>query len=222
MRIKNIIFDFDGTLVDTADDVVDCLRQAYQAVLPDRPVDVRPTHIGPQLKEIVQDITPGLAEDTLKEVMREFRRRYDNSSYPKTKLRGGISGLLEDLKAASHSLFIVTNKPKRATRRILEAQGLDCFREVVTPDFFPGRRVPKEDMIAYLVDHDGLDPAETLMIGDSELDVLAARKNNIRTLALLDGYSTPGKVLDSRPEFQVGRVADLRPFVKELLNHGSG
>ncbi len=220
MKIKNIIFDFDGTLVDTADDVVDCLRQAYQAVLPDRPVDVRPTHIGPQLKEIIQNITPGLAEDTLKEVMREFRHRYDNSSYPRTGLRASVAGLLQDLQEGSVLMFIVTNKPKLATRRILEAQGLDCFRAVITPDFFPGRRVPKEEMIAYLIGHYGLDPAETLMIGDSELDVLAARKNNIKTLALLDGYSTPEKVLDSRPEFQVERVADLRLFVKELLNHG--
>jgi len=220
MNIENVIFDFDGTLVDTADDVVACLRKAYQSVLPARTVDVRPTHIGPQLKEIINNITPGLGPEVVHDLMRNFRHCYDNSSYPNTQMRGHIDELLKLLKNLSVGMFIVTNKPKRATQRILKALHLACFREVVTPDFFPGKIIPKDVMIAYLVGAYQLEPDRTLMVGDSESDIAAARQNGIAALILLDGYGNREAIRHGRPEYQLEKASQLYSFMRGLLKNG--
>ena len=221
VKVENIIFDFDGTLVDTAEDVVDCLQEAYQAVLSGQTVNVESGHIGPQLKEMIENITPDLEPETVIEIMRHFRQLYDNSTYPKTRMRPGIPELLTGLQKQAILMFIVTNKPKHATLKILKTLGMDYFREVVTPDFFPGKIVPKEAMIHYLVENYGLAASTTLMVGDSDTDVSAARQHRIKTLVVLDGYGNRELIRTSQPEFQVNRIDDINHFVMELIKNGS-
>jgi len=220
MDIKNIIFDLDGTLIDSSKDVIDSLQRAYRSVVPELSVSIDASSIGPQLRELIETLTPGLGEEVSLEISKAFRREYDNSDYPKTRLRPGIGRLLGALKVLSIHMFIVTNKPKKATMRIMKNLHVDGFQAVINPDTRPGVKMTKKQMVSYLIRQYDLVRQQTVMIGDSEADVTAARDNHLLSMVVMDGYGKKKDILNSRPDFLVPQVGELYDFIKELQHHG--
>ena len=189
-RYKNIIFDLDGTLIDSAGDIADCLRQALEA-LPDSggPCAVEKTCLGMPLKEIVLSVRPELDSREVSSVCARFRELYDSSDYPRTALMPGAAEILARFSGSGRTMFIATNKPLKPALRLLNKFGLaGLFADVAAPDLLPGGKMSKAAMLAYLLSKWNLDKARTVMVGDTGPDVTAARENGIDSAYLLSGY----------------------------------
>ena len=173
--IKNFIFDLDGTLIDSSQDIIDCIKGAYAFWKYQGIINIDKSVIGLPIREIVWKITPKLGIPMASSIEMKYRELYDNSSYPNTTLCKGVDMIRSLLERS----YLLTNKPKRATNRILRKFQLG-FKEVACIDSYPIEHPSKEKVLQYLMKEYQLNPDETVLIGDTQSDIDAATKNNIQ------------------------------------------
>lgn len=196
------IFDLDGTLLDTAGDVVGLMAEVVREHgLSDAGV-TSDTVVGPPLAVGISRACPGLDDDTVQAIVTAYRARYTASNYPNTKFYPGILELLDGLDAMGISAFLATNKSVGPATRVLAQFGLTHrLVEAVSADQLPGQAMSKAQMIRKLVAQHDLDPRSTVMIGDTELDVLGGREAGVLTLAALYGYGTRASLMAAKPTY---------------------
>lgn len=203
MPYTHIAFDLDGTLIDTAPDILATLRSVIkEAGLEIGTLDK--TVIGPPLEEMINTLLPNLDKQKQREIAAAHRARYLRSSYEGSAVFPGIPPLLQRLRQAQKHLFVATNKPMRATRRILEKKGLlPWFEDLACSDSVPGQRLKKSEMLAYLGSRHGFRPERALMAGDSILDIQGGKEAGVDTIAVLYGYGQKECLLAAAPAFVV-------------------
>lgn len=210
---RTVLFDFDGTLIDSAKSVLASLTHALHAEGVRPRVDLGPHLIGPPLRRtlttLVGDETPALIE----RLAQRFREHYDAESYRATEVFEGVPELLQQLRRANIALYIVTNKRVSATRRILEHLGWhDWFRGVYALDAFEPALPHKPAVVAAVLQQHGLAPDFTWMVGDSEEDERAARVNGLPFFAARWGYGAAAqRAPDSGQSRELQQMSKIRP-----------
>ncbi len=210
MTIRHCMFDFDGTLVDTLDDILAALKSAFAKC----GVPVESLRVAAimqlQLREAVASIAPQSNPAMIDAVVAEFKTIYDADDYPTTKLMTGVAVLLPELKARLIGMSIVSNKRHVPTVRMLEKFGVRAFFDAVyNPDMNPGKPVmTKSQMIGRAIAEQGLSRETTLYIGDSELDVLAADENGLASVIVANGYGGIAQ-FKFRPAYVVKEISGI-------------
>src|SRR5450432_939296 len=134
-RVRAVFFDLDGTLLDSLPGIAYSAEAAFAACgLPQREVDLRGL-IGPPIRAILARMSLRATEIELDALERAFRASYDSEGWRRTPHYEGAAESLRALKKAGKRLFVVSNKPRHISVRILEVEGtLSLFEEVVTRD----------------------------------------------------------------------------------------
>jgi len=130
MDCKSIIFDLDGTLVDSYPGIEASARAAWEAVQPDSAFPSLRPFLGPPIREMFQRAKPELNEANLNLLVKAFREAYDGGGWKKTVPFAGVVETLTVLHKKRVPLFGVTNKPKLPTHLILENCGIHLFFRV--------------------------------------------------------------------------------------------
>jgi phosphoglycolate phosphatase len=193
-RINNFIFDFDGTIIDSSEDVLKCVKKALEEsdVKFDESL-ITPDIIGPPLEGIIQILVEEKEkenEDLINHISSKFRDFYENNQNDKTSMYEGVFGWLTDLKKEEKRLFIATNKPKLSVFRYMENFNLNMFEAVYTIDKDDEKLMSKPQMIEEIIKKYNLKQDETIMIGDAPSDINAAHKNSIKGIGALWGYGS--------------------------------
>lgn len=212
--VKNVIFDFDGTIVDSAGDIIDCLESAYKLAGIKRSFVIERKIIGPALNKLLYLISPSITSREEAALINFFRDCYEKCGYQKTFIYEGVRGLLEELKKV-RTLFIVTNKPERLTRQIIDKLNIDYFEEIVCIDTFRSEvnDRSKSGMLSYLIKKRSLSQRDTLFVGDSAEDMQAAYSNNLISVAVLGGYGTKEELRESKPDYFLEQTKDLLSII---------
>jgi len=184
--MNHVLFDFDGTLVDSADGILATLRKCIEreglgVFAPSRSL------IGPPLRTMIECV---LGPDTavIDRIEAAFRSEYDMHGYLATSPYPGIPAVLDRLRQAGVKMHIVTNKRRAPLLRILEALGWQPhFESLNTLDTTPGA-ASKSAVAARLIADHRLEAAAAVMIGDSADDWHAAHDNGIRFALAEWGY----------------------------------
>jgi len=198
-----LIFDLDGTLVDSLPGIESAAQTAWGIVQPDRPCPALRPLIGPPIREMFQRAWPDVPAETLQALERAFRKAYDSEGWQMTTAYPEVVETLASFNAAGLMCLGVTNKPQFATQRILEHCRLKPhFREFLSPDSTDPAFKSKAEAVAVLLTRYDLHPNHTLLVGDSLDDARAAQACDLQFAAFIGGY---GQV-----EPQTGLPIDLR------------
>lgn len=213
MRIRTVLFDLDGTLVDSLPGIefsVDC--SLAECGLPRRTRELRPL-IGPPIRAIFSQLVAEADEQRLSRLEEAFRYSYDSTGWSKTRPAEDAADTLRACRVAGLQLFVVTNKPAAATRLILEWLGIwEWFADVIcrnsrTPPF-----ASKAEMLRQLVELHHLDPRECLYVGDTSEDYRAAKDVSMRVAIVSYGYGEPNA---AHPDsWQLGGLRELLQIVE--------
>jgi phosphoglycolate phosphatase len=189
MRLQHIVFDLDGTLVDSLPGIQHSAGMAVSAVLPDCPIpDVRP-YIGPPIWEGLCIALGAPAVAQVMELQRHFRSDYDERGWKRTRCYPGAAELLKELNGRNVHCHVVTNKPIKPTRQILERLDLTALLTgIVSKDSRMPVFTSKTEALSFLLDHFAIAPQGALMVGDSADDAHAARACGLRFAAATYGY----------------------------------
>jgi len=214
-NIENYIFDLDGTIINSSEEVLLCFKKAFEkANYKINNSLLTPNLIGPPLKKIIETIAPELTDEhIIKIVMQNFRQIYDYDENDISKLYKGIFDLLTELKNLNKKIFIATFKPTKPTMRIVKQFKLDMFDDIYTIDKFE-KPISKEEMLIDIIEKYNLVKEETIMVGDAASDMIAAKNAGIKGIGVLWGYGENKQPLINNSDLVVKDVKDLKECLK--------
>ncbi len=188
-RVQYLLFDLDGTLLDSLPGIDFSMKQACQSVgIPEIKANLR-SLLGPPIRTILSKAVPTEDRALLDRLEAAFRISYDTEGWQKTTCFEGALEALQEFREDGRRLFVISNKPRPIALRILEHEGmLALFKAIYTPD----SRVPpfgsKEEIIKGFLTEQGVSPSECLMVGDTMEDVAAAAANEMPVVFMEHGY----------------------------------
>lgn len=205
-----IIFDLDGTVLNSSKDVMLCLGDAFEKEnLEIDKTKLNPNIIGPPLNKMVKAVLPGIDDEMNLRVVSNYNEIYDSGKYNNTKLYDGIYELLVRLKSANKKLFLATNKPNISTHLLIKKYDLSMFDDVYAFDMYGKELLTKTQMVKEIIEKYNLDIKKTVMIGDSPGDVLAAKNNGIKSIGALWGYGDNKQPLIENADIVANNAKDL-------------
>lgn len=224
-----LLFDLDGTLADTAPDLCAAMNHVLANMgLETVPVEIVRGMVGGGAGMILQR---GLAyRDTvlsdreLDEAVSEFVDWYKDNIDTHTKVFPGVERILQTARKAGIALGVVTNKRLELSEKLLDRLGMGkYFSALIAGDTLPTKK-PDPEVIFEAMKRLDADPAQTVMVGDSEADVSAAQSAGIACICVTFGYSLQpvgslgaDALIDGYEEFEE-TVASLRPAVGRRLS----
>lgn len=179
-RFQALLFDLDGTLIDSSTGILRSLEDAlaYEGLIPILPLEA--SLIGPPLHSILQKISGVVDPQVLDRLASSFKAYYDGARCLEVIPFPGIETMLAKLTNIGIHLYIVTNKRTFPTQRILDYLGWNSFFNLVySIDTFDSPLPNKESLIARLLIDANLDATQCAYVGDREEDRLAACANNL-------------------------------------------
>ena len=204
------LFDLDGTLLDSAEDICGAVQQVLSAhVSEPLPFDYLKSFVGFHLDAVFTDVLPAFHSRTTR---RTDSRLQDDLSRARSTLRRALfPGVVEALESLGGRKATATTKGTPTTRAVLEQFGLlPYFDHVQGTDGFPCKPAP--DVLLRSIAALGAKPEDCLFVGDSEADMEAGRRAGVKICAVRYGYGKPEALARWKPDYW---VSDLR----ELLGH---
>jgi phosphoglycolate phosphatase len=214
-----VLFDCDGTLVDSQHHIIAAMRQAFAAfALPEPAADDVRRLVGLPLDVSVRRLLEAGAANAdgvvaaYREAAFAMRHQPDHDE----PLFPGLREVLDHLEADGYLLGIATGKARRGLDATLSMHGLvDRFVTLQTADIAHGK--PDPDMVLRAMRETGATPASTLVVGDTTFDILMARNAGARSVGVAWGYHDPAELLQAGAQAVIKRFADLPPLVRQMM-----
>jgi len=191
IRARTLLFDLDGTLSDNYAGIAASIVHALACLdAPAPPAAVLRTCVGPPLRESFARLLDSDDAARIERAVAHYRERFAAVGWRENVVYDGIAEALAALTAHGASMYVCTAKPDVFARRIVNHFGFaPRFRAVYGADL-AGRFDDKARLMAHLLATEGIDPAQSVMIGDRGHDVRAARANGVRAVGVLWGYGS--------------------------------
>lgn len=186
----NIIFDLDGTLIDSSEGILQSVEEAFRQCAVPLQEKLSSKLIGPPLTELLPRLAGTTEERVIAMLSSAFKDSYDVEGYKNTEVFEGVVELMRQLKEMGHILYIATNKRILPTRKIIAFFGWrELFNGVYALDLFEQPR-NKSELIAYVMNLHDMNIDDTLYIGDTLADHRAAQSNEIGYIMAMWGYDS--------------------------------
>ncbi|MDR3240645.1 MAG: HAD family hydrolase [Lactobacillaceae bacterium] len=212
MPYKNIVFDYDGTLADSTNLIVNSVQATFEAQNFDAPTPADIIqYIGTPLTNFLPKLAPReLSELELTTMVNNYRKTSKSSENSESiKLFSGIADLLTDLTNQDINLFILTSKNTEIARRNTAVLDItDKFKAIIGADMV-AKPKPNPAGLLKLVNDYNLVPTETLMVGDTTFDIQMANAANIDNVAVTWGAHDLPTLERANPTYIASDVSQL-------------
>jgi len=215
MNFRLLVFDWDGTLMDSEERIVACMRAALaDAGCAQQPDAAIRNIIGLGLGEAIAALLPWEPEQVRVRVGQRYRERFLSGEREPSPLFHGARETLDQLAEAGYLLAVATGKSRRGLERALNTTGLErlfhasrCADEAFSK--------PHPEMLEQIMAAVGVRPAETLMIGDTEYDMQMAANAGVRGLGVSYGVHAPERLLRHRALHCVDSLPEIPAWLQQ-------
>lgn len=189
MKIDTLIFDLDGTLLNTLGDLHACFNYAIKYYgYPERTLDEIKSFVGNGIKKAIQRALPYDVEDEkLNNIIELFKKYYQEHMYDLTYPYDGILTLLKELKDKGYKIAVVSNKYDYAVKELCEKY-FKNYIDIAIGEGNGVRKKPNSDGIIQAIKVVNSDKNSTIYIGDSEVDIQTAKNIDIPCISVLWGF----------------------------------
>lgn len=190
--IKGIIFDLDGTLLNTITDIANACNYALEKInLPVHKEEAYKTFVGDGRRTLIERMTPESSrnEETINSLLELFDSHYNKHMWDNTKPYEGIMELLNFLKENNYKTAVLSNKPHEFTTKIVDKFFKDSF-SVVYGHRDGHKPKPHPSSLLEIIEALELNKDEVLYVGDSNVDIITAREAEVKSVGVLWGFRT--------------------------------
>lgn len=213
LRYRAVLFDLDGTLVDSYAALADAVNHALRAH------DLPAIDTG-QIKDLVGNGIEALLQRALKtedvppSVTEAFEARYDEVCCTASRIFADVEETLAELTSSGVTMAVCTNKPTFFSKKILDFLDLSShFRAIVGPDL-AGARKPDARHVLRTLEEARCPADDVLFVGDMPIDIAAARNAGIDVAVVTTGSSSYEQLVSARPDYVLDRFSDLVHIVR--------
>ena len=215
---KLIIFDLDGTLLDTVEEIAASMNDMLSEFdLPNVTLDQAKNWVGkgaPHFLNQVMEYHQLKIDVGYDELLQRFYHYYERRSGTGSSLYPGVMEVLEALYGSDYNLSVVTNKFKRGADKVLQSHKIDhLFDDIIGGDSFEHKK-PDPIAVHYLMKKHGVQPEQVLFIGDSTTDVSTAKNAGVQVWAVPYGYKHGQPIELANPNRVMSSFSD----VLDILN----
>lgn len=208
MKYSTIIFDWDGTVVDSTYVIVDSIKKASRELGFEEPSDQKASWvIGLSLPQALLKVVPGLTEERINEFVDAYRRFYFSAD-PDLKMFDGVLPLIKNLREQGLFTAVATGKSRFGLDQALKNHGIaNLFDITKTADQTQSKPSPLmlEEIFAELM----VEPEECVMVGDTSHDILMAKNAGCDSIAVSYGAHTLREISDAEPSYIAHNVTEL-------------
>lgn len=208
LRYEAVLFDLDGTLVDSYSALADAVNYARRQHGHDPLDEVRIRgFVGEGLERLLQRAFE--INEIPKSVIDAFESRYDAICCEQSRILEDVEATLETLQDHGVAMAVCTNKPTAFSRKILEFLDLArFFEDIVGPDV-AGARKPAREHLLRTLESTGCPASRALFVGDMPIDVEAARNSGVSAAVVPTGSSTADRLREASADHYLPRFSDL-------------
>lgn len=215
MNIEGIIFDLDGTLVNSIQDIADSMNVVLEAAnYPTHSYETYETFIGSGIRHLVSLAIPESVK-TEAEIDRVFAAMvdyYKDNCTNKTSPYKGIIELLNTLENKNLKLAVLSNKADALTKKVV-AEKLPSIFEPVIGLTTEALKKPNPEVVLNMCKTLGLDLKKTLYVGDSSIDIQTAKNAGLTSIAVTWGFQSKESLLTQNPDYTIDRPKELLSFL---------
>lgn len=216
MSYKAVLFDMDGTLLDTLEDLCDSTNHALaQMGYPLRGIEEIRRFIGNGAeKQIRRAVPEGTSEGKIMETLAAFRAYYQDHCQIKTKVYDGLLDVLSELKEKGVKMAVVSNKPDAAVKKLSREYFGDRLDYAIGPS--DGVRCkPYPDMAEEALKALGVEKKDAVFVGDSEVDVQTGLNAGLDVIAVSWGFRSREVVIEAGAKMIADDASELEKFILE-------
>ncbi|MGI6151166.1 MAG: HAD hydrolase-like protein [Christensenellales bacterium] len=209
-KYSAVLFDFDGTLVNTGPGIVTSMAHAAKEMGVELPLEETWRFIGPPLTVFAASL--GYDDAFSKKLIGEFRAHYNTIGWKNSQPYDGMRELLFDLMQAGAKVYVCTSKPETIASMMMDYYSLPCHGVCGSDE--AAHRFDKADIIRVAAERYGfpLDPA-TVMVGDAPRDITAGRECGLSTISISYGYGLVDELAAARADHSAKSVSELRELL---------
>jgi phosphoglycolate phosphatase len=209
-HVSTVLFDLDGTLTEPFEGITKSIQYALTQLGAPIPTQAElAQYIGPPLRRTFGLLLDSSDQQIIEEAMRLYRVRFAEVGLFENVLYDGIVDLLAALQSAIVPLYVVTAKPRIYALRIIEHFDLAQYFTAIYGAELDGRFDNKADLVGHLLEHERLDAATTVMVGDRREDVIAARAHGVGTIGVTYGYGSAAELREAGADVICGSPHEL-------------
>lgn len=216
--MKAILFDLDGTIINSEEGITKCVQYALKAYGVDEP-DLKKLlcFIGPPLDPVFRE-RYGMTEEEAWEAIEKYRERFDVKGIFECCLYDGVAEVIRSLKQKGYVLALASSKPEMACRRILEHFELLPYFDEVAGSTLDGSISTKEEVLEELghrMEHMQITKDEMCLIGDTKYDAAGAKAFGIRCIGVGYGFGTREDMLAAGAEEVFEQIEEVERYIEE-------
>ena len=212
LRYRAVLFDLDGTLVDSYAALTDAVNFALrQHGLEELPPETIRSYVGEGLELLLLRAFDGDVPET---ATNAFEARYDEICCEQSRILSDVEATLSALAGLDVAMAVCTNKPTAFSRKILEFLNLASFFQAIVGPDLAGARKPQARHVLHTLEATKCAPDEALFVGDMPIDVEAAHNSGIAAAVVATGSSSSTALKAAHPDHYLDRLADLVEIVR--------
>lgn len=209
-----IIFDLDGTLVDSSEDIAWCANKTLEAIgEPQMPVDAIVGHIGWGVRPLLEKLLPAKSAQEIDAARGLFLGFYGGHLVVKTRLYPGVVDTLDHFAKLSKPMAVVTNKPYSLSVGILEALGLSGYFKAVLGGDSVANKKPHPEPVEKVIRDLSATPERSVLVGDSPVDCEAAIAAGAHSIGVSYGFRGAKELESAGCEMIIDDFSSLRDIL---------